>query len=134
MNKSKIKNLKWYARKRNIFGLPWTFTVYYFTDERLFVKTGFFRTLENEVRLYRVLDITLKRNLWQKIFAMGTIVLQTADKSSPIVELKNIRDSRSVKEQLSELIEENRERKRVETREYMTTGDDYDYDDPDLDM
>lgn len=134
VKKEKIKNLKWYARKRNAFGLPWTFTVYYFTDDRLFVNAGLFRTVENEVRLYRVLDITLKRNLWQKIFGMGTVVLQTADKSSPIVELKNIRDSRNVKEMLSELVEENRERKRVVNREYMTGGDDYDFDDPDLDL
>ena len=133
MKKSSIKNLKWYSRKRNFLGLPWSFTVYYFTDDRLFVNTGFFRTIENEVRLYRVLDMTLKRNMWQKLFRMGTIVLQTADKSSPIVELKNIKDSRKVKEQLSELVEENRERKRVMNREYMTADNDYDFDDLDLD-
>lgn len=133
MKKNSIRNLKWYSRKRNFLGLPWSFTVYYFTDERLFVKTGFFRTIENEVRLYRVLDITLKRNLWQKLFRMGTVVLQTADKSSPIVELKNVKDSRKVKEMLSELVETNRERKRVVNREYMTGSDEYDFDDPDLD-
>ena len=132
MNKNGIKNVRWYARKRNAIGLPWSFTVYYFTDERLFMKTGFFRGLENEVRLYRVLDITLKRNLWQRIFGMGTIVLQTADKSTPIVELKNIKQSRSVKEELSELIEKNRERKRVVNREYMSADDDYDFDDDDI--
>lgn len=131
MKKNKIDNVLWYSRKRNAFGLPWSFTVYFFTEDRLFVKTGFFRTLENEVRLYRVLDITLKRNLWQKIFGMGTIILQTADKSSPIVTLKNIKDSRSVKEQLSELVEQNRERKRVVNREYMSTDDDFDFDDDD---
>lgn len=129
MKKNGIKNVLWYSRKRNAFGLPWSFTSYYYTDERLFVKSGLFRSLENEVRLYRVLDITLKRGLWQKIFRMGTVVLQTADKSSPTIELKNIKDSRAVKEQLSELVEENRERKRVVNREYMTADDDYDFDD-----
>ena len=131
MKKDKIKNLQWYSRKRNAFGLPWSFTVYYFTDERLFVKTGFFRSIENEVRLYRVLDITLKRGLWQKLFRMGTIILQTADKSSPTVVLKNIKNSYDVKEQLSDLVEENRERKRVVNREYMTSADDYDFDNDD---
>lgn len=134
MSKKNIKNLKWYARKRNAIGLPWTFTVYYFTDDRLFVNAGLIRTVENEVRLYRVLDITLKRSLWQKIFRMGTVVLQTADKSSPIVELKNIKDSRNVKEQLSELVEENRERKRVVNREYMSGDNEYDFDDENLDV
>ena len=131
MKKDQVMNILWRARKRNAIGLPWSFTVYYFNDERLFVKTGFFRVEENEVRLYRVLDITWKKNLWQRIFGMGSIILQTADKSSPVVILKNIKNSRSVKEQLSALIEENRERKRVMNREYMSYDDDVDFDDDD---
>lgn len=130
MSKSKIKDERWYSRKRNAFGLPWSFTAYYFTGERLFVKSGFLRSTEDELRLYRVLDITWKQSLWQKIFGMGTIILQTADRSSPIVELKNIKNSRSVKETLSALVEENRERKRVVNREYMSfDDDDFDIDD-----
>lgn len=128
MRKNGIKNVVWSARKRNAIGLPWSFTVYYFTEERLFVKTGFLRSEENEVRLYRVLDLSWKQSLMQKIFGMGTVILQTADKSSPVVELKNIKKSREVKEKLSELVEENRERKRVVNREYMSFEDD-DYDD-----
>ena len=130
MNKKGIKNVIWYDRKRNFLGLPWSFTVYFFTKERFFERKGFFRTEENEVRLYRVLDITWKQSFWQRIFRMGTIILQTADHSSPVVVLKNIKDSRNVKEQLSELVEENRERKRVVNREYMDFDDD-DYDDDD---
>ena len=126
MSKNDVKNVLWRARKRNAIGLPWTFTVYYFTEERLFIQTGFLRVEENEVRLYRVLDITWKKSLWQRIFGLGSIILQTADRSSPTVVLKNIRDSRSVKEQLSELVEQNRERKRVMNREYMSYDDDGD--------
>ena len=127
--KNEIKNVRWSARKRNAFGLPWSFTVYSFTDERFFVRTGFFRSEENEVRLYRVLDITWKQSFWQKLFGLGTIVLQTADRSSPIIELKNIKNSRRVKERLSELVEENREKKRVFNREYMSFDDGDEFDD-----
>ena len=31
---------KWRARKRTIFGLPWSFTVYKLTDEKLLIETG----------------------------------------------------------------------------------------------
>ena len=68
-------NYLWSARKRNALGLPWTFTKYAFTEDRLFVTTGLLKTVEDEVRLYRILDISLSRTLLQKIFGMGTIAI-----------------------------------------------------------
>lgn len=62
-------NYLWSARKRNALGLPWTFTKYAFTEDRLFVTTGLLKTVEDEVRLYRILDISLSRTLLQKILA-----------------------------------------------------------------
>ncbi len=115
-------NYIWSSRKRNIFGLPWTFTKYAFTDDRIFVTSGFFKTVQNEVRLYRVMDLSLSRTLMQKIFGLGTIKISSADKSLGDFELINIKKSDMVKEQLSQLVEENRDKKRVANREYM--GDD----------
>ena len=46
-------NYLWSARKRYALGLPWTFTKYAFTEDRLFVTTGLLKTVEDEVRLYR---------------------------------------------------------------------------------
>ena len=37
-------NYLWSARKRNALGLPWTFTKYAFTEDRLFVTTGLLKT------------------------------------------------------------------------------------------
>ena len=51
---------KWSDRKRIIFGLPWTFTKYAATDEKLLIRTGVLNVKEEEVRLYRILDLTLK--------------------------------------------------------------------------
>lgn len=36
----KRDDLVWSDRKRNWLGLPWTFTVYGLTEDRLFIKTG----------------------------------------------------------------------------------------------
>ena len=63
----------WKARKRLWCGLPWTFTVYSFDEERLYVERGFFNQRQDEVRLYRVMDIAMTRSLVQRIFGMGTI-------------------------------------------------------------
>ena len=112
-------NILWSARKRNSFGLPWTFTKYAFSEDRIFITSGLFKTVENEVRLYRVMDLSLTRTLSQKIFGMGTIKVSSADKTLGNFELINIKNSREVKEQLSQLVEENRDKKRVSNREYM---------------
>lgn len=113
----------WKERKRNALGLPWTFTTYALSEDRLFVTSGLLKTVEDEVRLYRILDLTLTKTLSQKIFGMGTIRVSSADKTLGEFEIKNIKEPDAVKEQLSRLVEENREKKRVTNREYMGDGD-----------
>ena len=113
----------WRARKRIWCGLPWTFTVYSFDEERIFVDTGFFTKLQDEIRMYRVLDISVTRTFGQRIFGMGTIHLKTSDKTMGDFDIKNIKKVMDVKMQLSDLIETNREKKRVVSREFMSGSD-----------
>lgn len=119
----------WKERKRNALGLPWTFTKYALTDDRLFITSGLLKTVEDEVRLYRIMDLSLSQTLSQKIFGIGTILVSSADKSMRDFEIKNIKKPRDVKEQLSKLVEENRDKKRVTNREFM--GEDADFGDDD---
>ena len=95
----------WKDRKRTLFGLPLSFTKYYLTEERLFVETGFFTTVEDEVRLYRIMDVKLTRTLGQKMFGVGTIQISSADKSMQDFEIKSVKKPKEVKETLSELVE-----------------------------
>ncbi len=113
----------WQDRKRTIFGLPLSFTVYQLTEEKLIVKTGFLSTREEEIRLYRIMDLTLNRSLFQRIFGLGTIHCCTADKSSPEFDIQRIKKSREVKELLSELIEKERTKKHITGREFMFEDD-----------
>jgi uncharacterized membrane protein YdbT with pleckstrin-like domain len=122
-------NFIWKERKRNALGLPWTFTKYALTDDRLFITSGLLKTVEDEVRLYRIMDLSLSQTLSQKIFGIGTILVSSADKSMRDFEIKNIKKPRDVKEQLSKLVEENRDKKRVTNREFM--GEDADFGDDD---
>ena len=121
-------NTIWKARKRNFLGLPWTFTVYGFSEDRLYVKTGILSTREDEVRLYRSTDIGLTRSFWQRIMGMGTIQIYSSDQSMGDFQLINIKDSENVKEQLSQLIEAERENKRVSSREFLGGDDELDGD------
>ena len=117
----------WKERKRIWCGLPWTFTVYGFDEERLYIESGFLTKRQDEVRLYRILDLSITMSLTQRIFDMGTIHVNSSDKSLNNFELKNVKNVREVKEILSELVETQRDRKRVSTREYVSSLDDDDF-------
>ena len=129
----KGKNIKWRDRKRHM-GLPLSFTRYAMSDDRLFLETGAFNIKDEEVVLYRVRDISLKRSLWQRMCGVGTLVIQSSDKSMPKLELKNIKKPREVKEMLHENVEEMKIQRRIRIGEYSTAildgdGDEEDEDD-----
>lgn len=127
------KDIIWTDRKRIIFGLPWTFTKYTLTKEKLLVETGILNKDEEEIRLYRIMDMTLRRTFWQRLFGLGTIHCCTADKSAPEMDIKWIPDSASVKDLLSDLVEAERMEKRVSSREFFSDSDGDLDDDGDLD-
>lgn len=102
----------WKDRKR-YFGLPISFTVYSFDCNRLYIKKGLIHTTVDELLLYRVLDIKLARRLSQKIFRVGSIILDTADKSHNQITLKNVKDSERVRKAISAIVEKERDEKRV---------------------
>lgn len=128
-----MPNIVWKDRKRTLFGLPWSFTKYSLSDDRLFISTGFLSTKEDEVRLYRIMDISLKRTLGQRIFSLGTIKCCSADKTLGDFEIKNIKKSKDVKELLSEMVENERNRKKVTSREFID-HEDSEFDDGHDDM
>lgn len=106
----------WHDRKRHL-GLPISFTRYIVDTERFITKVGFFRTETNEVLLYRILDIKLARTLGQKLFGVGTITLFTADQSDNQIIVKNIAKSEKVWRFISNIIEQEREKRRIAGRE-----------------
>lgn len=114
----------WRDRKRIIFGLPWTFTKYGLSEDRVFIETGILSLKENEVRLYRIMDVSLQKKLWQRIFGLGTIKCCSSDKTMGDFEIKNIKKPSEVKELLSSYIEAERSRKKVTSKEFML--DDHD--------
>ncbi len=122
------QNFVWKDRKRIWCGLPWTFTKYELNSDKLVIKTGFFNQNHDEVRLYRILDISLRRSLLQRIFGLGTIRCNSVDKTMKNFEITNIKNSERVKDQLSDLVEESRRSNRVSSREFMTELDDDDDD------
>ncbi len=118
------ENILWKDRKRTLFGLPWSFTKYKLTEEKLIIQTGFFNIKQEEVRLYRIMDVTLNRKIGQRIWGLGTIHCCSADKSTPEFDIKNIKKSEKIKDILSDQIDDQRNKKRVSSREFMINEED----------
>lgn len=124
----------WKDRKRTFCGLPWSFTKYAMDEERLFIDKGFFKTTSDEVRLYRIMDVSLTRTLGQKIWGVGDIEVHSSDKTLHDFTIKSVKKPREVKELLSQNVEKQRELKRVVNREMMTDPDDFSFDNGDDDQ
>ena len=117
-------NVIWKDRKRPIFGLPLSFTTYTLTKEKLLVDTGFLNKHQDEIMLYRILDLSLERKLSQRLFGLGTIHCCSSDKTSPEFDIKNVKNSQEVKELLSREITRERKENRVGSREIIYDADD----------
>lgn len=123
----------WKDTRRPIFGLPLSFTKYRLLEDKLLIDTGFLSTKQEEVKLYRIMDVTLNRTFIQRIFGVGTIHCCSADKTTPEFDIKDIKKSFEVKEMLSKMVEEQRDKKRVSGREFFANqDDDDDLDDDDI--
>ena len=126
---SKIVEI-WHDRKR-ILGMPITFTRYALSEDRIFIRRGWLNIHQDEVILYRVRDLCVKVNLWQRIFGVGTVTVTSTDKSVPVLTLKNIRQPFEVKELIHENVEKMKIERRVRIGEMSMDldGDDMEFED-----
>ena len=83
-NLTEKDEILWQDRRRYL-GLPMSFTIYSFSKNKFYYKKGLFTTHSEEILLYRVLDLQYKQTLWQRIFGVGTVILTTADKTTPVL-------------------------------------------------
>ena len=120
----------WKDRKRYL-GLPLSFTRYSLSEDRLFLSVGFLNIKDDEVLLYRVRDIASTRTLGQRLFGVGTLTVSSADKTTPTLVLKHIKNPLAVKELLHNQVEEMKIGRRMRVGEMMSN--DLADDDNDLD-
>ena len=112
----------WNDRKRHL-GLPLSFTKYSLSEDRLFRETGCFTIREEEILLYRISDISLTRSFIQRIFGVGTVCVQSSDKTCPHLDIINVRDPRAVKEIIFQNVEAAKEKRRMRATEILDDDD-----------
>lgn len=120
----------WNDRRRRL-GLPLSFTRYALSEDRMFVETGLLTTQCEEILLYRIRDLSMRITLGQRIFGVGTITIQSSDRSCPVLELKNVKHPRETKEIIHQAVEKMKIQRRMRVGEVM--GDEHYHDDEDYD-
>lgn len=86
---------------------------YTLTDQRLIEKQGVLIQSIETLELYRVKDISIRSTLLQTIVGRGTIILETMEASSPVIQLVAIPDAFEVSSILRNQVEKCRVMKGV---------------------
>lgn len=115
----------WTDRRRR-FGLPLSFTKYRLGENILIQEMGILNLREEDVQLYRIMDIETNKPFVQRIFGCGTVIVHSSDKTAPVLELKSIKNPDVVKALLYEKVEEAKTARRMRTTELLDTdGDEF---------
>jgi uncharacterized membrane protein YdbT with pleckstrin-like domain len=92
------------------------------TNERLRISEGVINQQIDEVELYRVKDILVVRKWWMRMTGLGTIHLDTSDRSMPQIDIHAIHDSLDLREALRKKVEAMRDKKRVREMDFDETA------------
>lgn len=114
--------LIWKDRKRWA-GLPLSFTRYFLIEKpdqwvKFFSSVGLFNTVDEELYIYRIFDITVQQTFLNKLFNEGTIVLHVNDESHDKVVIKRILNPFKVKAILADYVEFERRRRDFKLAEF----------------
>lgn len=107
----------WSDKKRNSFGLPWTFTKYFLKENKLIVKSGFLTTKFNEIELYKITDKEISINLFGKIFNYGSITLYSRDTNNSLFVIKNIKNPQNTASIIENYIDKQRDKYNIRGRD-----------------
>ena len=116
--------LLWKDRKRWA-GMPLSFTRYFLIEKpnqwiKLFTSVGLFSTVDEELYLFRVFDVTVYQTFLNKIFNEGTIVLHVNDESSDEIVLKRVLNPFKKKKKIADMVEFERRRRGFKLAELNT--------------
>ena len=112
-----------WSDKKRILGLPISFTKYSLSEDRLFIDKGLLNLQSDEILLYRVRDLRVVQTFGQRIFGVGSIIIQSSDKTNPTLEVVNVKKPKQVKELIHENVEKMKIARRMHVGEILEDND-----------
>lgn len=102
----------WKDRKRWC-GMPLSFTRYYLIEKentwlKLFTSIGLLSTVDEEVNVFRIFDISVYQSLFDKLFNVGTITLYVNDESTDKLYIRKVKNPFKVRDLIASHIEKER--------------------------
>ena len=108
--------------------MPISFTTYSIEDGILYRCKGLLNSNIEQVKLYRVMDVSARIDIVDKIFKQGSIIIKSEDKTCPTLVLENIPKPKELLKYLNSIVEKERARvrlKSVERTEIDTEENEY---------
>lgn len=106
--------MEYIEKKRTIFlGMPICFKTYRITEEKINIKSGFLKIIEDDAFMYKVQDVRLEKSFFERIFKLGTIICYTGDTTHPELKLEHIRNVDEIKDFIMNISEEARIKRRT---------------------
>jgi uncharacterized membrane protein YdbT with pleckstrin-like domain len=101
-----------------LFAMLWKWlgiknTKYELTNQRFRTRYGILNKKMDDLELYRVKDYRVDNPLFLRMFSLGNIILQTSDKSSPVVTISAVPNAEELVEKIRTCVEARRDHKRV---------------------
>ena len=123
----KEQDVVWKDRKR-ILGMPISFTKYYIKNNRLYMSAGLFSNQEDEIMLYKIMDLRVNISLLDRIFRVGTVTIYSRDESNREMKLLKIKHPKKVRDMLSEKVESLKKNMKIQGREmYGAAAQEHEY-------
>ena len=118
MAKEEIKYV-WTDKKRTLSGHPLSFTRYYLTTTKFITRVGFLNVEEDEIDLYKIIDKSVQRPFFQRVFGCGTIIIHSKDADTPTKEVKSIKCVRQVSNLIDKHMNNMRDRYGIRGRDMV---------------
>ncbi|HEX9875385.1 MAG TPA: PH domain-containing protein [Gammaproteobacteria bacterium] len=88
-------------------------TKYELTSQRFKTRSGILNRKLDELELYRVKDYKLDNPFFLRLFSLGNIILETSDRSHPVVIIRAIPHAEQLREHIRKCVEVRRDQKGV---------------------
>lgn len=113
----------WKDTKR-VLGMPISFTKYELSEDRLFMRYGVLTRKEEQISLYHIRDMSVSVSLFQRLFGVGTISVVGVDKTTPRLDIVNIKNPYKVRDLLYKQVQEEAEKRNLRHTEIMDMDSD----------